>query len=94
MAKLGLGLCAEEFGAFDTAKQIYSELTENEKYAPTVSAHQAQIRLEIMDDYKTSVKFAKAPPKPDESSIFDIPGMEEIPFADTERKRFENGWKR
>ena len=85
-AKLGLGLCAEELGDFDTAKQIYSDLTQNEDYSSTVSAHQAQIRLEIMDDYKTDVKFAKAPPKPqpEENAIFDIPGVDEIPLADTE----------
>ena len=85
MAEFGLGLCAEELGDFAVAKQIYTDLTQNEDYAPTVSAHQAQIRLEIMADYKTNVKFAKAPPKPllDESSVFDIPGAEGIPFADT-----------
>ena len=39
-----------------------------------------------MDDYKTDVKFAKAPPKPqpEEDSVFDIPGVADIPLADTE----------
>jgi len=86
MAKFGLGLCAEELGDFDAAKQIYSELTQNEDYSSTVSSYQAKIRLEIIDDYKADVKFAKAPPKPqpEESSVFDIPGVDEISFAETE----------
>lgn len=86
MAKFGLGLCAEDLSNFDTAKQIYTELTQNEDYSPTVSAYQAKIRLEIMDDYKTDVKFAKAPPKPqpEEDSVFDISGVADIPLADTE----------
>ena len=86
MAKFGLGLCAEELGDFDTAKQIYSELTGNDDYSPTVSAHQAQIRLKIMNDYKSNVKFAKAPPRllPDESLGFNIPGVDNIPLVEAD----------
>lgn len=66
MAKLGLGLCEEELGNFDAAKQIYSEITANEDFQGTTSAAQAKQRLETMDDYRKKLVF-KAPVKPKES---------------------------
>ncbi len=62
-AKLGLGLCEEELGNFEQAKQIYSEIASNPDYKYTIAAAQAKDRLGTMDDYKQKVVF-KAPPPP------------------------------
>lgn len=68
MAKFGLGLCEEELGNFDAAKQLYSEIAANEDFQGTTSAAQAKQRLETMDDYRKKLVF-KAPAKPKESLL-------------------------
>jgi hypothetical protein len=62
-AKFGLGLCEEELGNFEQAKQIYAEIASNADYTYTVVAAQAKHRLDTMDDYKQQIVF-KAPPAP------------------------------
>ena len=64
-AKFGLGLCEEELGNFDAAKQIYAQIAADAAFQGTVSAVQAELRLETMDDYKKNVVFRPKPrPKP------------------------------
>jgi hypothetical protein len=63
-AEFGLGLCEEELGDLETAKQIYNDIVENSIYDGTVAAAQANIRLKTMDDYQAPVYFVKSPPKP------------------------------
>lgn len=63
MAKLGLGLCQEDIGNFDEAKKIYSEIAGDPQYKATGAFYEASLRLGTMDDYKTPVVFAPAPPK-------------------------------
>jgi tetratricopeptide (TPR) repeat protein len=63
MADLGLGLCEEELGNFDQARQIYRDITTNNQFEPTTAFAAAKQRLETMDDYKTKVVF-KPSPKP------------------------------
>ncbi|HUW18068.1 MAG TPA: hypothetical protein VMW16_02065 [Sedimentisphaerales bacterium] len=62
LAKLGLGLCEEELGNFEGAKQIYSDIVANPQFESTTAAVEAKQRLEAMDDYQKRVVFA--PPKP------------------------------
>jgi tetratricopeptide (TPR) repeat protein len=62
-ATLGLGLCEEEIGNFEKAKQIYLGITTNSDFEGTVALEQAKWRLETMDDYKQPIAF-KPPPKP------------------------------
>jgi tetratricopeptide (TPR) repeat protein len=62
-ATLGLGLCEEEVGNFEKAKQVYLEITANSDLEGTVAVEQAKRRLETMADYKQKVAF-KPPPKP------------------------------
>lgn len=62
-AKLGLGLCEEEIGNFEKARQIYLDITGNFDFEGTIAAEQAKRRLETMDDYKQQIAF-KPPPKP------------------------------
>lgn len=61
MAKLGLGLCEEELGNFEQARQIYSEITENADLEGTVAAVGAKQRLHTMADYQQKVVFKQAP---------------------------------
>jgi len=64
-AKFGLGLCEEELGNFDAAKQIYAQIAADAAFQGTVSIVQAKLRLETMDDYKKNLVFRPKPkPKP------------------------------
>jgi hypothetical protein len=60
-AKFGLGLCAEELGNFEQARQIYSDITANADFEGTVAVAQANRRLETMADYERKVVFKPAP---------------------------------
>jgi len=60
-AKLGLGLCEEELGNFDQAREIYSETISNAGFEGTVAAAQAKQRLYTMADYQGKVVFEPAP---------------------------------
>ena len=60
-AKLGLGLCEEELGNFEQARQIYSEITANADFEGTVAATQAKQRLLTMADYQQKVGFKPSP---------------------------------
>jgi hypothetical protein len=65
MARFGLGLCEEELGNFDGARQIYRDLVSNSDFEGTTSAAKAKQRLETMADYKQRVVFRASPkPKP------------------------------
>jgi hypothetical protein len=66
-AKFGLGLCAEELGDFDQARQMYSDITANLEFEGTVAVVQAKRRLETIADYEQKVVFKPAP-KPVEPS--------------------------
>lgn len=64
-AQFGIGLCEEELGNFDAAKQIYAQIAADAAFEGTVSVVQAKLRLETMDDYKGNVVFRPKPrPKP------------------------------
>jgi len=67
-AKFGLGLCEEELGNFDEAKQIYEQILSNPELKGTVGAAQAEQRLNIMNNYKEEVAF-KAAAKPKTSEV-------------------------
>ena len=73
MARMGLGLCAEEVGNFDRAKEIYEQIAAGTDFAGTVFPAQAQLRLDFMDDNRTKFVFVEAP-QPDLSELgFQIP---------------------
>lgn len=61
LAKFGLGLCEEELGNLDKAKQIYREIAANPDFQYTVAAAQAKQRLETVDDYRQKIVFMPAP---------------------------------
>lgn len=60
-AQFGLGLCEEELGNFDQAKEIYQGITENDDYDGTVAKASAKYRLETMADYRQKVVYKPAP---------------------------------
>lgn len=74
MARIGLGLCAEEVGKFDRASQIYQGIAANADFAGTVFPAQAQYRLEVMDDSKAEFVFVAAPEPEPPAVEFEIPG--------------------
>jgi len=57
MAEFGLGLCEEELGNFEQAKQIYHDLAANPHFEGTTTLVQAKQRLETMADYQKKVVF-------------------------------------
>lgn len=60
-AKLGLGLCEEELGNFEQAREIYSEIIVNADFEGTIAAAEAKQRLHTMADYQRKVVFKPAP---------------------------------
>jgi len=64
LAKYGLALCEEEIGNIDAAERIYHEIISGPEFAGTVVVAYAQQRIDTMADYKETIVFAKAPPKP------------------------------
>lgn len=61
MAKFGLGLCEEELGNFEQARQIYSEIAADADLESTVAAAQAKQRLLTMADYEQPVVLKPSP---------------------------------
>lgn len=62
-AQFGLGLCEEELGNLDKAKEIYREVAQKAEYDGTAAQAAAADRLRIVDDYRGAVTFRPAPPK-------------------------------
>ena len=60
-AKFGLGLCEEELGNFDIAKQIYGDIVADTELEKTTAAAQAKLRLATMADYEQKVVFQASP---------------------------------
>jgi tetratricopeptide (TPR) repeat protein len=61
MAKLGLGLCAEELGQRDAAAALYRDIIATPEFASTVVPAQAQGRLDGLEENLESFVFAPAP---------------------------------
>ncbi len=78
MAKVGLGLCEEELGNFDQAKQIYDEVASESKFDGTVAQAQAKRRIETMDLFKKEVVLKASPKTTTE------PQVQPAPFESTQ----------
>jgi len=63
-AKFGLGLCEEELGNFEQARQIYQDVAADPNFEGTTAQAAAKHRLDTMADYKTKVVFKPAPKPP------------------------------
>jgi hypothetical protein len=62
-ATFGVGLCEEELGNFELARQIYNEVVADANFANTVAAAQAKNRLATISDYQQEIVFKPAPPR-------------------------------
>lgn len=71
-AKFGLGLCQEELGNFEAARQIYQQVTAEANLEGTIAQASAKQRLAIMTDYQTAVVF-KASAKPKPAAVENLP---------------------
>jgi tetratricopeptide (TPR) repeat protein len=78
MAKFGLGLCEEELGNFEAARQIYRDIIANSNFEGTTTVAKAKDRLDTMADYEQRIAFRTRPiPKqtqpPTTPDLFDVP---------------------
>jgi hypothetical protein len=80
-AKLGLGLCEEELGNFEGAKQIYTDITEDGAFEGTTALAQAKLRLETMADCQQEVIFSRAP-QPPPAETESLQPEEQLDFSD------------
>ncbi len=60
-AEFGLGICEEELGNFEQARQIYQDLVTNPDFEGTQARAAAKYRLDTMAYYQTSVAFRPSP---------------------------------
>ena len=60
-AKFGMGLCEEELGNFEQARQIFQDVAGNSDFESTLATIRAKRRLEIMADYQQKIVFKPAP---------------------------------
>lgn len=92
MARFGLGLCEEELGNFEAARQIYRDIVENSDFEGTTTVAKARQRLEAMSDYEQRIAFRIRPipkltPPPTTPELFDPP----IPLRPPEDNIFIEG---
>ena len=71
-AQFGLGLCEEELGNFEQARQIYQDVAANPDFEGTSAKASAKWRLDSMADYEQKVVFKPAP-KPQAATIVQPP---------------------
>lgn len=76
MALFGQGLCDEELGQTDQAKDIYAQIIAEETYQPTVFPTQAQQRLDNLEENIEVFNFAEVPVAVEEAV--------DVPVLDTE----------
>ncbi|MHC4324855.1 MAG: tetratricopeptide repeat protein [Planctomycetota bacterium] len=63
-ATFGMGLCEEELGNFEQARQIYQDVAGNTDFENTIATIRAKRRLKIMADYQQEIVFKPAPKPP------------------------------
>ncbi len=78
MARFGLGLCEEEFGNFEAARQIYRDIIANSEFEGTTTVAKARQRLDTMADYEQRIAFRTRPipkitPPTTTPDLFDVP---------------------
>jgi tetratricopeptide (TPR) repeat protein len=61
MAQFGLGICEEELGNFEQARQIYQDVAMDPDFDGTEAKAAAKHRLDTMANYQTSVVFRPSP---------------------------------
>jgi tetratricopeptide (TPR) repeat protein len=78
-AKFGMGLCEEELGNFEQARQIYQDIAGNSEFESTLATIRAKRRLKTMADYQQKIVFKPAP-KPPTPTVQTTPtGIDQLP---------------
>lgn len=83
MAKFGLGLCEEELGNFDQAKQIYNDIVSDSAFDGTVSKVQAKQRLETIGLFQQKIVFKTSPETTSQSQAQPAPVESTQPQVET-----------
>jgi tetratricopeptide (TPR) repeat protein len=83
LAKLGLGLCSEELGQTAQAAEIYKQIVEDENYKTTVSAVQAQNRLDGLEENAEVFNFADVPVVTEEPATEEIESPAAVTFEES-----------
>ena len=78
-AKFGMGLCEEELGNFDQARQAYQDVAGNSDFKYTLAIVRAKRRLATMADYQQNIVFEPAPKVPESTTPTMPPGTGELP---------------
>ncbi len=68
-ARLGLGLCEEELGNFDQARQLYEQLVADPNLEGTTGIAAANKRLDLMDSFEEKIALKPAPKLPETIQI-------------------------
>jgi hypothetical protein len=63
-AEYGLGLCEEELGNFEAARQIYEGMLADDSFKGTAPRSAAEYRLTLLPGIQTALDFQPAPPAP------------------------------
>jgi tetratricopeptide (TPR) repeat protein len=78
LARFGLGLCEEELGNFDKARNLYNEVATGADFAATAPATAAKRRLLLMDSFNT-ILVLKPSPKLAPTAAPQAPTMQPAP---------------
>jgi predicted negative regulator of RcsB-dependent stress response len=78
-AKFGMGLCEEELGNFEQARQIFQDIAGNSDFESTLARIRAKRRLETMADYQQKIVFKPAPKPPTPTLQTTPTGTDQLP---------------
>lgn len=89
IAQFGLGLCEEELGNFDKAKQIYQQIADDARFDGTAPAAAAEQRIKTMHDFTEDITFKPAPKPAQTKAEQSRPQPPQPGSADTNTPSFE-----
>jgi tetratricopeptide (TPR) repeat protein len=81
MAQFGLGICSEELGQFDQAKEIYQKIATEASYAGTPLPMAAEDRIKKMTDNNAKYTFVEKPKAASAPAQIQAPALPAMPFA-------------
>jgi tetratricopeptide (TPR) repeat protein len=79
MAQFGLGICSEELGQLEQAREIYQKIANDTSYAGTSLPTAAKDRIEKMADNNTKYTFVEKPKPP---TVMELPSITGLPRAE------------
>lgn len=79
MAQFGLGICSEELGQLEQAREIYQKIADDTSYAGTPLPAAAKSRIEEMADNNAKYTFIEKPKPP---TVMELPSITGLPRAE------------